>query len=259
MKRIQFYLPTLLLGAVLFSPLSALANRAPVANAGVDQRVECPITRVTLNGGRSSDPDGDALTYQWSEGPKVLGRAASITLAPSMGTHTYTMTVNDGHGGTSTDEVIVTMYDATPPTIAVSLSPRSLWPPNHKMVDVVARVVVRDNCTATSGLTWSLTSITSNEPENGLGDGDTDDDIQNAAIGTQDRTFRLRAERSGSGSGRIYTVTYTVSDANGNSSVGSATVTVAHDQAGYRTEPRRDTDNSSGRGKVKKGKKGKKK
>ncbi len=260
MKRIQLVLPALLLGAALLTPLAASANQSPVANAGVDQRVECPVTRVTLNGGRSSDPDGDALSYEWREGSRVVGRAASITLAPSLGTHTYTLTVSDGKGGTSSDDVVVTMYDATPPTIQVSLSPRSLWPPNHKMVDVVARVAVSDHCTPASRLVWSLTSITSNEPDNGLGDGDTGDDIQGAAIGTQDRAFRLRAERSGNGSGRVYTVTYTVTDESGNSSVGSATVTVAHDQS-FSSETRRgsDDDSDSGKGKGKsKGKKGKK-
>jgi hypothetical protein len=259
MKRIQLVLPALLLGMALLTPPTASANRSPVANAGVDQRVECPVTRVTLNGGRSSDPDGDALTYEWREGSVIVGRAASIVVAPSMGAHTYTLTVSDGKGGTASDDVVVTRFDGTPPRISVSLSPRSLWPPNHRMVDVVARVTVADNCTPVSGLQWSLTSITSNEPDNGLGDGDTGGDIQNAAIGTQDRAFSLRAERSGTGSGRVYTVTYTVRDASGNASVGSATVTVAHDQS-YRSESRRETNaetGGSGKSKGKKGKKGK--
>jgi hypothetical protein len=42
--------------------------------------------------------------------------------------------------------------------------------------------------------------------------------------------LRLRAARNGSGSGRVYTVTYTLTDAAGNSSELSATVTVPHDR-----------------------------
>jgi hypothetical protein len=44
-------------------------------------------------------------------------------------------------------------------------------------------------------------------------------------IGDQD-TFRLRAERAGGGSGRIYTITYRATHACGNTTRENATVTV---------------------------------
>jgi endo-1,4-beta-xylanase len=74
-----------------------------------------------------------------------------------------------------------------------------------------------------------LVSITSNEPDNGLGDGDTGGDIQGAAFGTDDREFFLRAERGGVGAGRTYTVTYSATDGSGNSTVRQAVVVVPHD------------------------------
>ena len=40
----------------------------------------------------------------------------------------------------------------------------------------------------------------------------------------------LRAERSGKSNGRVYTITYMVTDSSGNSSTASATVTVPHNQ-----------------------------
>ena len=51
---------------VIEVPLSALANRPPIADAGPDQTVE-PWSRATLNGSGSTDPDGpdDALQYRW--------------------------------------------------------------------------------------------------------------------------------------------------------------------------------------------------
>ena len=55
-----------------------------------------------------------------------------------------------------------------------------------------------------------------------LGDGDTEDDI----VIVDEFNFQLRAERSGNGDGRIYTITYEVTDACGNSAVQSVTVTV---------------------------------
>ena len=75
-----------------------------------------------------------------------------------------------------------------------------------------------------------LTSIVSDEPDDALGNGDgnTTDDIEQAAIGTPDFNFRLRAERAGSGDGRVYTVTYTATDACGLSTAAAATVLVPH-------------------------------
>jgi hypothetical protein len=77
-----------------------------------------------------------------------------------------------------------------------------------------------------------LTSITSNEPDNGLGDGDEPNDIQEADFGTPDTQFKLRSERSGTGSGRVYEVVYTVTDGSGNSTQASAEAVVPHDQRG---------------------------
>jgi len=64
--------------------------------------------------------------------------------------------------------------------------------------------------------------VTSNEPDNGEEDGNTVNDI----VIVDDFHFELRAERSGVGTGRVYTITYLVTDACGNSTLASATVTV---------------------------------
>ena len=65
-------------------------------------------------------------------------------------------------------------------------------------------------------------------PDEGLGDGDTQGDIQGAAFGTPDTSFLLRAERSGTGSGRVYTVVYTASDKTGNTAQATAIVRIPH-------------------------------
>ena len=70
----------------------------------------------------------------------------------------------------------------------------------------------------------SLVSATSNEPDNAPGDadGDTTRDI----VRVDDTTFKLRAERSDRGSGRVYSLTYRAADNCGNSGTDTATVTV---------------------------------
>jgi len=104
-----------------------------------------------------------------------------------------------------------------------------LWPPSHKLVPITATLTTTDVCNAAP--TLELVSITSNEPDNGLGDGDTTGDIQGAVIGTDDRTFLLRSERSGPGGGRVYTVTYQASDASGNTTTKQAFVSVPKNQS----------------------------
>ena len=121
--------------------------------------------------------------------------------------------------------VDVEVIDDTPPEVAVELSETHLWPPSHKMWTITADVTVSDNC---SGVTYVLASVTSNEPEDGLGDGDTGPDVMGADTGTNDTEFQLRAERAGNGSGRIYAVVYTASDPCGNSASDTATVRVNH-------------------------------
>lgn len=123
------------------------------------------------------------------------------------------------------------IYQCTAPTISVSLSPTLLWPPNHQYADVAATVVTTGSCTP---LTVILRQVTSNEPDNGDDDGNTVDDISGASIGTADYSLQLRAERSSSGTGRIYTVTYKVTDALGNEAFASATVSVPISGAGLK-------------------------
>jgi uncharacterized repeat protein (TIGR01451 family) len=106
-----------------------------------------------------------------------------------------------------------------PPAIGpVSVSAPLLWPPDHKMVDIEIGYVVTDNC----GPVTNSLSVSSSEPVDGLGDGDTAPDWQ--VVDAQH--VRLRAERSGKGTGRIYTVTVTSTDSSGASSSRAATVLV---------------------------------
>jgi hypothetical protein len=121
----------------------------------------------------------------------------------------------------------VIVEDREAPTCLVSLDPDKLWPPNHKLRDITAMVEASDNCPGAISL--ELVSITSSEPDDTRGDGDRQNDIQFADFGTADTQFELRAERSAPGSGRVYRVTYTATDAAGNTSLCAGEVRVEHD------------------------------
>jgi len=113
--------------------------------------------------------------------------------------------------------------DTTPPTATLTLTPGNLWPPNHKMVAITPTLTTSD---LAGPVTISGPTVTSNEPVDGLGDGDTSPDwIVSGTNGVQ-----LRAERGGRGNGRIYTITYVVTDQSGNSTTVSATVMVPKSQ-----------------------------
>ena len=100
-----------------------------MANAGLDQTVECTGPsgcNVTLDGSASSDPDGDPLSYEWKDaGGIVIGSSAAVTVTLPLGTHTLTLTVNDGKGGTASDAVLVVVQDTTPPTLTLSSNTRT--------------------------------------------------------------------------------------------------------------------------------------
>ncbi|MGA8042928.1 MAG: FG-GAP-like repeat-containing protein [Terracidiphilus sp.] len=212
------------------------ANQPPVANAGPDQTIECNRSGVvTLDGSASYDPDNDPITFAWvqvSGTPVtlVVSEATAQFPAAPPGVYEFQLTVTDDHGASSTDNVVITIKDTQPPVLRVGLTPNMLWPPNHKMIDISALIAVVDACD--SNPTITLQSIVSNEPANGKGDGNTSPDIAGASYGIDDRAFQLRAERSGKGSGRVYTITYVAQDASGNATQQSNTVTVPHSYAG---------------------------
>jgi hypothetical protein len=146
-----------------------------------------------------------------------------------LGAHAIALRVTDSLGQTAEDHLLVTVQDTTPPEILVDLSSDLLWPPNHRMIDVVASISVADVCSTPSVV---LASLSSNEPDDGEGDGSTVGDIRGVLLGAADDRFELRAERRGDGDGRIYTVIYTATDGAGNTAPALRHVLVPHDEGG---------------------------
>jgi hypothetical protein len=122
--------------------------------------------------------------------------------------------------------VIVSVSDYTAPVITnASANPSTIWPPNHKMVDVTINYDVSDDFTSASDIVSTL-DVSSNEPINTNGDGNTDLDIEIVDA----HHVRLRAERAGGGNGRVYTITITSKDSAQNTSQRTVTVVVPKSQ-----------------------------
>lgn len=129
--------------------LGGVSNNPPVANAGTNQTVDCS-NQVTLDGTASSDPDGDVLTYQWSEGNSILGAGATLTISLPLGLHTISLQVTDPCGAVSQSTVQVTVVDTSAPvvtcpapvTVNVDLNCQAAVP------NVTSQVQAIDNCSS---------------------------------------------------------------------------------------------------------------
>ena len=206
-------------------------NTSPIADAGDDITKEATSSNgaeVQLNGTGSNDPDGDNLTYRWAWAPDGEAFGSTPTATFPLGSTTVTLVVNDGSVDSKPDEVKVNIIDTTPPEISVTATPSVLWPPNHKMVPIHLTIQVSD--IVDTSPTVVLESVESSEPDDapGCGDEKAKNDIQDAELGTLDYDILLRAERTGKGNGRTYTIKYLVTDFSGNENSGTCTVNVPH-------------------------------
>ena len=205
---------------------TATALAASTTSAGTGQAVTFTAT-VT--------PAGAAGTVTFSDGATVLG---SVTLAgntaslqvPSLalGSHPITATFSPSTGNylgsVSPTVTVVVSSNRLPVCTAAGASPASLWPPNHKFVAIAIKGVTdpdNDAVTIVVNRIWQDESTTAD----GSGDPSPDGMIVGGAA-------QVRAERAGSGDGRIYQIFFTATDTKSGSCSGSVTVGVPHDQSG---------------------------
>jgi hypothetical protein len=117
--------------------------------------------------------------------------------------------------------VTITVADTQGPTLTSTLAKTSLWSPSHDLVNVGLVVNATDN----SGDPVTTEVFVFSDEDDLMPDApEFSPDARDIAPGT----LRLRAERSGSGDGRVYLVVVVATDSSNNVSRNCLTVVVPH-------------------------------
>jgi len=171
------------------------------------------------------------FSYAWTlDGNPVGGNSPNVTIPTgslSPGSHTVTVTTT-GTCGSATQSAILTVNNGTP-VITLSSTSATMWPPNHQyqtfnITDFVASA--SSSCDASVDINdVVIQKVTSDEPEDSAtgGDGTTLNDI---VIAANCKSVQLRRERDGGLNGRVYTITFKVTDSFGNSTTATVKVNV---------------------------------
>jgi hypothetical protein len=181
--------------------------------------VAVPTTSTTCNIVTSSTTTGMCRSSEST--PATCTYDGQVSEVLGLGVHTVKVLGVSSSGLTASCSSFVSIVDATPPRLTAAPSPSLLWPPNHKLVPIDLHLTAMDNCSLAAA---PICTATSSEAPLAPGSGGTNPDIV-----WQGATLLLRAERSGASVSRTYTISCTVADASGNTSVTSATVVVPHD------------------------------
>jgi hypothetical protein len=159
-----------------------------------------------------------------------------VTITDEGANQTVTGYAVDKAGNRSGNTSVVVNVDKTPPTLLCSAGSPIVWPPNHKMVEWRPVVTVNDPIPTSGGVTFWLEQAFSSDPDKGKGDGNFGEDMQEWTLGRgtagqPDMIGKVRAERSGTGVGRTYTLVYKAADLAGNTASCTINLTVPHDQS----------------------------
>jgi photosystem II stability/assembly factor-like uncharacterized protein len=197
----------------------ATANPPPNVNGWNNTSVTV-IFNATDNPGGTGVKNVQYVTTgaQSSGGTQVIsGSTASVTIS-NEGITDITYFATDNFGNQERPKTLTVRIDRTPPLVGGLPAPNfcTLWPPDHRMVPVGATFAI-DFLSGPDPSSYTVTA-SSNEPDSGTGPGDLSPDIIISGVSVQ-----LRAERSDTGTGRVYTISGTARDLAGN--LGTCTVT----------------------------------
>ena len=98
------------------------SNQPPNAVASATPLAGPPPLAVQFNGAGSSDPNGDALLYDWDFGDSTPHSSAAnpTHTYSSVGTYTAVLRVDDGRGGSSNASLTIRVAPNSPPTATIN-------------------------------------------------------------------------------------------------------------------------------------------
>jgi hypothetical protein len=146
----------------------------------------------------------------------VQGSSASHSIVGD-GTHAVTWYAIDNTGNVETpcQEMNINIDKTAPAIPGLGANSAILWPPNHKMVNIVLGGSFADGG---SGIASTIISV---NDEYG---------IYNMTVPGFGSVFQLESSRAGSDmDGRLYTITAVITDNAGNESTATTTVLVPHE------------------------------
>jgi hypothetical protein len=203
-----------------------------------DEPVNVSLTAVDLAG-----PEGPAsgirgmIVFVNGEPQGIAGGAATVEDLIMEGVSSWSGTYDHGiweiaaaaidlDGNISDVTVVSVQIDAAPPMIQASIDPPNLWPPDHTLRPMGLQVIVTDDNGDIFEPVVTI-NVSSNQSDEGTGDGDAPFDIQWG----EDGTLYLRSERTANlQETRWYTIEIVATDVAGNVAKAYLAVPVAHDQ-----------------------------
>jgi hypothetical protein len=207
------------------TPPHTTAQAAPPSNANGWNNTDVVVTLTAQDnpGGIVKQIEYSLTGAQPAASQVVPGNTASIHLV-NEGVTSVRFFATDVAGNVESPQTLTVKIDKTRPLISGMPAGCSLWPPNHNLV-TVGTVTATD---ALAGLAPDLFQVSGTSSEGPLDPQSPDIVISpNSAGGF---VVQLRAERSGNGEGRVYTLTATATDLAGNSTTSTARCTVPHDK-----------------------------
>ncbi len=169
-----------------------------------------PVT-VTLNG--TDTLSGVATTAYSLDGAPAAPYSAPFTVSGD-GTHTISYSSVDKAGNVEDAKTLTVKIDTTAPKITAVATPSSVWPPNHKPVNVSVAVSTSDSGAGIANVVL-VSATASDDPT----------DIQGFVVGTASTSGTVLANKD-----EVYTLTYKATDNAGNSATAVVTIAVPHDQ-----------------------------
>ena len=213
---------------------ASLTVNAPTATTDPADQSVCQGTDATF----STTASGTGpFSYAWTvDGVPFGGNSPSITVPTgslSTGNHTVVVTTT-GSCGSASQTAILTVNNSTP-VITLSSSTATMWPPNHQYQTFnIANFVASASSSCDASVDINdvvIQKVSSDEPEENPsgGDGNTLNDI---VIAPDCKSVQLRSERDGNLNGRVYTITFKVTDSFGNTATATVKVSVPKNNNG---------------------------